>query len=77
VVAGDGGLSPSILSGGDRLLWWLSKNGEGTDGSGGPRGSFRDGWLGTRGITPVCQQSRVVARAWLDFCKILRQGSPI
>jgi hypothetical protein len=51
VAAGDGGLSPSSLSDGNRLLLWLSNDGEGTDGSDGPRGSFRDGWLGTGGIT--------------------------
>jgi hypothetical protein len=38
VVAGDGSLSPSCLSNGDQLLWWLSNDGEGTDRSGGPRG---------------------------------------
>jgi hypothetical protein len=27
VVAGDGGLSPSSLRNGDRLLWWLSNDG--------------------------------------------------
>jgi hypothetical protein len=40
VVAGDDGLSPLSLSDGDQLLWWLSNDGEGTDGSGGPWGSF-------------------------------------
>jgi hypothetical protein len=50
-VASDGGLSPSSLSDGDRLLWWISNDGEGTDGSGGPWGSFQDGRLGTGGST--------------------------
>jgi hypothetical protein len=31
VVAGDGGLSPPSLSDGDRLLWWLSNDEEGTN----------------------------------------------
>jgi hypothetical protein len=51
VAAGDDDLSPSSLNDGDWLLWWLSNDREGTDGSGGPRESFRDGQLGTRGCT--------------------------
>jgi hypothetical protein len=53
VAAGDGGLSSLRLSDGDRLLWCLSNDGEGTDGIGGPRGSFWDGWLGAGGSTPA------------------------
>jgi hypothetical protein len=37
VATGDNGLSPLSLSDGDRLLWWLSNDGEGIDEGGGPR----------------------------------------
>jgi hypothetical protein len=53
VAAGDDCLSSLRLSDDDRLLWCLSNNGEGTDGIGGSRGSFWDGWLGAGGSTPV------------------------
>jgi hypothetical protein len=73
-VAGDGGLSSSRFSDDDRLLWWLSNDGEGTDRIGGPRGSFQDGWLGAGGSTPAWRRGRAVTRAWLGFCQNSAQG---
>jgi hypothetical protein len=56
LTLGDEGLSSSSLSDGDCLLLWLSNDGEGTDRSGGPRGTFRDGWLGTGGSTTAWRE---------------------
>jgi hypothetical protein len=77
LAVGDGGLSPSILSSGDWLLWWLSSNGEGTDGSGGPRGSF---WMVGSSQEASHRCDSEVGR-WLGlgsiFTKIPHEGLPI
>jgi hypothetical protein len=69
VAASDGGLSPFSLSSGDWLLWSLSNDREGTEGSGGPRGSFHDGWLSKGGSTPAWRRGRAAAMAFPSFCK--------